>query len=202
MGPALTGYRGRRIGTGWGKTPPYPCVTGGRDARWAGETEFFLALLHLDDEARLQRYPQQVHGEGQGEYDIFENYPWHGKTTMTLDQETGENRRFMAWRRCRNRRAAGGRDPEEIQAGQGTSGQAHHRQRAVLEAAPLAADGEKTDRAAIRAIRSRPAAAWLVNCILSKHADAMDCYPEPTVLPREPGDRAEAEADDESCRCY
>ena len=39
----------------------------------------------------------------------------------------------------------------------------------------------------------RPASGWLVNCILSKHADAMDCYPEPTVLPREPGDRQEAE---------
>ena len=39
----------------------------------------------------------------------------------------------------------------------------------------------------------RPASGWLVNCILSKHADAMDCYPEPTVLPREPNDRREAE---------
>lgn len=39
----------------------------------------------------------------------------------------------------------------------------------------------------------RPTSAWLVNCILSKHADAMDCYPEPTVLPREPGDGAEAD---------
>ena len=40
----------------------------------------------------------------------------------------------------------------------------------------------------------RPASGWLVNCILAKHADAMDSYPEPTVLPREPGDRKEAEA--------
>ena len=39
----------------------------------------------------------------------------------------------------------------------------------------------------------RPASGWLVNCILGKHADAMDSYPEPTVLPREPGDRKEAE---------
>lgn len=39
---------------------------------------------------------------------------------------------------------------------------------------------------------SQPTSGWLVNCILSKHADAMDCYPEPTVLPREPGDREEA----------
>ena len=38
----------------------------------------------------------------------------------------------------------------------------------------------------------QPTSGWLVNCILSKHADAMDCYPEPTVLPREPGDREEA----------
>lgn len=38
----------------------------------------------------------------------------------------------------------------------------------------------------------RPTSGWLVNCILSKHADAMDCYPEPTVLPREPDDRDEA----------
>ena len=38
----------------------------------------------------------------------------------------------------------------------------------------------------------QPTSGWLVNCILSKHADAMDCYPEPTVLPREEGDRMEA----------
>jgi len=38
----------------------------------------------------------------------------------------------------------------------------------------------------------RPRSGWLVNCILSKHADAMDCYPEPTVLPREPDDADEA----------
>ncbi len=38
----------------------------------------------------------------------------------------------------------------------------------------------------------RPRSGWLVNCILSKHADAMDCYPEPTVLPRESGDTEEA----------
>ncbi len=34
--------------------------------------------------------------------------------------------------------------------------------------------------------------AWLVNVILSKHADAMDAYPEPNCLPREPGDEAQA----------
>ena len=39
----------------------------------------------------------------------------------------------------------------------------------------------------------QPASGWLVNCILSKHADAMDCYPAPTVLPREPDDRQEAQ---------
>ena len=56
----------------------------------------------------------------------------------------------------------------------------------------------------------RPASGWLVNCILSKHADAMDSYPEPTVLPREPDDREEAEkltrilpviCSNSSCRC-
>ena len=39
----------------------------------------------------------------------------------------------------------------------------------------------------------QPASGWLVNCILSKHADAMDCYPSPTVLPREPDDLQEAQ---------
>ncbi len=38
----------------------------------------------------------------------------------------------------------------------------------------------------------KPTSGWLVNCILSKHADAMDCYPEPTVLPREMDDQPEA----------
>ena len=33
---------------------------------------------------------------------------------------------------------------------------------------------------------------WLHNVIVSKHADAMDAFPEPNILPREPDDRAEA----------
>lgn len=33
-----------------------------------------------------------------------------------------------------------------------------------------------------------PASAWLFNSILNKHADSMDNYPEPAVLPREPSD--------------
>ena len=33
---------------------------------------------------------------------------------------------------------------------------------------------------------------WLHNVITSKHADAMEAYPEPNILPREVGDRAEA----------
>ena len=34
---------------------------------------------------------------------------------------------------------------------------------------------------------------WLHNVIVSKHADAMDAYPEPRILPREEDDGAEAE---------
>ena len=33
---------------------------------------------------------------------------------------------------------------------------------------------------------------WLHNVIVSKHADAMEAYPEPNILPREVGDRGEA----------
>ena len=35
---------------------------------------------------------------------------------------------------------------------------------------------------------------WLHNVIVSKHADGMDAYPQPNILPREPGDRAAAAA--------
>lgn len=38
-----------------------------------------------------------------------------------------------------------------------------------------------------------PASAWLLNSLANKHADAMDNYPEPVILPREEGDRAYAE---------
>lgn len=38
----------------------------------------------------------------------------------------------------------------------------------------------------------RAKSAWLHNVIVSKHADAMENYPEPLVLPREPGDRQQA----------
>lgn len=37
-----------------------------------------------------------------------------------------------------------------------------------------------------------PASAWLFNAILNKHADAMDNYPEPIVLPREQSDEKSA----------
>ena len=39
----------------------------------------------------------------------------------------------------------------------------------------------------------RAVSGWLHNVIVSKHADAMEAYPKPVILPREPDDRAEAE---------
>lgn len=38
-----------------------------------------------------------------------------------------------------------------------------------------------------------PTSAWLFNAIANKHADAMDAFPAASILPREEGDRAEAE---------
>jgi hypothetical protein len=38
-----------------------------------------------------------------------------------------------------------------------------------------------------------PASAWLFNSIANKHADAMDNFPTPNILPREEGDKEEAE---------
>ena len=38
-----------------------------------------------------------------------------------------------------------------------------------------------------------PTSAWLFNSIANKHADAMDNFPSPNVLPREEGDKGEAE---------
>ena len=39
----------------------------------------------------------------------------------------------------------------------------------------------------------QPSSAWLFNCIANKHADAMDNFPSPNILPREEGDKGEAE---------
>ena len=39
----------------------------------------------------------------------------------------------------------------------------------------------------------RTASAWLFNSLANKHADAMDNYPQPSFLPREEGDKADAE---------
>ena len=38
-----------------------------------------------------------------------------------------------------------------------------------------------------------PSSGWLFNAIANKHADAMDNFPSPNILPREKGDKAEAE---------
>ena len=45
--------------------------------------------------------------------------------------------------------------------------------------------GEKGDR-------PQPASAWMFNSLCNKHADLMDNYPEPNVLPRERGDEESA----------
>lgn len=42
------------------------------------------------------------------------------------------------------------------------------------------------------AARPQPTSAWLFNAIMNKHADAMDNFPECSVLPREDGDREDA----------
>ena len=39
----------------------------------------------------------------------------------------------------------------------------------------------------------QPTSAWLFNSIANKHADAMDNFPAPNILPREEGDKGEAE---------
>lgn len=39
-----------------------------------------------------------------------------------------------------------------------------------------------------------PVSGWLFNAICNKHADAMDNYPSPVLLPREAGDQAEAKS--------
>ena len=39
----------------------------------------------------------------------------------------------------------------------------------------------------------QPISAWLFNSIANKHADAMDNFPSPNILPREEGDKGEAE---------
>lgn len=49
---------------------------------------------------------------------------------------------------------------------------------------------QRTDNPEYR--RPEPSSAWLFNAILNKHADAMDNYPEPVVLPRERSDEESA----------
>lgn len=47
-------------------------------------------------------------------------------------------------------------------------------------------------RGKVRPDAVEPTSAWLFNAIAAKHADAMDNYPEPVVLPREESDEASA----------
>lgn len=51
---------------------------------------------------------------------------------------------------------------------------------------------EGKDRATMAERGYKATSGWLHNVIVSKHADAMDAYPEPNILPREEGDKPEA----------
>lgn len=52
---------------------------------------------------------------------------------------------------------------------------------------PHGGDGKQDKR---QAYNNRPVSAWLFNSIMNKHADAMDNFPEPAVLPRSRDDEA------------
>ena len=70
---------------------------------------------------------------------------------------------------------------ESIRKGKGRSGAPHGR------------DGMPIDTTVNTAgVQPEPSSAWLFNSILNKHADAMDNYPEPIVLPRERDDEQSA----------
>ena len=59
--------------------------------------------------------------------------------------------------------------------------------------APHGTDGVPTNAGSVApAPQPEPSSAWLFNSILNKHADAMDNYPEPVVLPRERSDEQSA----------
>lgn len=51
---------------------------------------------------------------------------------------------------------------------------------------------EQRDSKEMAADGFKSSSGWLHNVIASKHADAMEAYPEPNILPREESDRAEA----------
>ena len=43
-------------------------------------------------------------------------------------------------------------------------------------------------------LRAKHPTKWLFNVIMGKHADMVEAYPEPSILPREKNDEAEAKA--------
>ena len=51
---------------------------------------------------------------------------------------------------------------------------------------------EERDKTTMASHGFKSRSGWLHNVITSKHADAMESYPEPNILPREEGDRQEA----------
>lgn len=51
---------------------------------------------------------------------------------------------------------------------------------------------EERDKPTMASPGFKSRSGWLHNVITSKHADAMESYPEPNILPREEGDRQEA----------
>ena len=72
-----------------------------------------------------------------------------------------------------------------------------HTERRVIDAEQWWKLRNNPEEGKERAIMAEPGSykatsGWLHNVIVSKHADAMDAYPEPNILPREEGDKPEA----------
>lgn len=53
-------------------------------------------------------------------------------------------------------------------------------------------DSEEEKESDVKTSGFKSKSGWLHNVLVSKHADAMEAYPEPNILPREEGDKAEA----------
>lgn len=54
-------------------------------------------------------------------------------------------------------------------------------------------DQIENERGTMGATQNKSVTGWLWHCILGKHAEGMDAYPEPVILPRMEEDKAEAE---------
>jgi len=186
-------------------------VTGPEQRTWAGMTGMTGRETYTGDPAEIQTMPAENMAQGTARAQMADPRITQGRAVRTGEEEAAyQMGAKMGAQALAQRAGSAVTQPEKRMTGV-TEERLIEAERLLMEYKKGKASVDRRiinaqdwwkmrnwflitgERGTAGATSIKSATAWLWNCIVGKHAEAMDCYPEPIVLPRMEEDKAEAQ---------